>query len=183
MSPATPSASTTAKATTRKTAARRPAARKTTARRSTARKTAARKPQTTVTAAKPKSTTDTITEVAEKALLVPVGFVLEVTDGIADITLPYRSRAGLKKEIRRFERRGATQRNRAERNLRKYRTRAERDLRKRRTSAERTLQAQRSKAGSFASSTFSGLETRLSDIQVELQTGTRRLRDTASRVV
>lgn len=78
---------------------------------------------------------------AEKALLLPGGAALTARDAVvetvAETVKPYRTRETaqrrLERDIKRFERRGSTARNRAERELKKARTRVERELRQRRS--------------------------------------------------
>jgi hypothetical protein len=62
---------------------------------------------------------------------------------VKGLTTKYRTRAGVERELRRYERRGVTARNRFERQVRKNRTRVERELRQRRTRVERTIRQNR----------------------------------------
>jgi hypothetical protein len=123
------------------TSARKPAAtRKTTA----TRKTAA---SATTTSTQPKTVVEQAQEIAERAVLVPVGASLlardELVSTVKGFTTKYRTRAGFERELKRYERRGATARNRFERQVRKTRTRFERELRQRRTRVERTVKQNR----------------------------------------
>ena len=59
------------------------------------------------------------------------------------IATKYRTRAALEREIKRYERRGVTARNRFERQVRKTRTKFERELRQRRSRVERTVKQNR----------------------------------------
>jgi hypothetical protein len=80
---------------------------------------------------------------AERAVLIPVGVALtardrvlsDVNGAIATYSTPSKAQA----QLRRFERRGATARNRLEREVRKARVRVERQLRRRRRVIERTV--------------------------------------------
>jgi len=82
-------------------------------------------------------------EYAERAVLIPVGVALTARDrvlssvngAISSYSTPAKARA----QLRRFERRGATARNRLEREVRKARVRVERQLRQRRRVLERTV--------------------------------------------
>ena len=118
-------------------------------RRSATRKsTAARKPAaSTTTSTQPKTPVEQAQEIAERALLVPVGASLLVRDNLVStakgLATKYRTRAGLERELRRYERRGATARNRFERQVRKTRTRFERELRQRRNRVEKTVKQNR----------------------------------------
>jgi hypothetical protein len=128
------------------TSSSRPAARKTA---TTRKSTAARKPAatTTSTSTQPKTPVEQAQEIAERVILVPVGASLLARDNLVStvkgFATRYRSRAGLEREIKRYERRGVTARNRFERQVRKTRTRFERELRQRRTRVERTVKQNR----------------------------------------
>ena len=80
-------------------------------------------------------------------MLVPVGASLMARDNLVStvkgLATKYRTRASLERELRRYERRGATARNRVERQVRRTRTRVERELRQRRTRVERTVKQNR----------------------------------------
>jgi hypothetical protein len=128
-------------------AGRKPASpRKTaTTRRSTTR---TRKPAVSATTStQPKTPVEQVQVIAERAMLVPVGASLMVRDNLVStvkgLATKYRTRASLERELRRYERRGATARNRLERQVRRTRTRVERDLRQRRTRVERTVKQNR----------------------------------------
>jgi hypothetical protein len=155
--------------TARKSTARKPAARKSTTTRarstaasrgaaakspsrSTGRRTRTIAKNETREAASAQTKAAKVTaaqgrNVAERAGLVYVGATLEARDrvlGLAtDLVDRFGSRATaereVKKDIRRFERRGNTARNQLERDVRKARTRLEREVRTRRRDAERVL--------------------------------------------
>jgi F0F1-type ATP synthase membrane subunit b/b' len=80
---------------------------------------------------------------ANRAMLVPLGATLVARDNLVSsvkgVTAKYRTRAGLEREIKRYERRGASARNRFERQVRRTRTKFERELRQRRTRLERSV--------------------------------------------
>jgi len=82
-------------------------------------------------------------EYAERAVLIPVGVALTARDrvlsGVSDTLSNYSSGARAQAQLRRFERRGATARNRLEREVRKTRVRVERQLRQRRRKIERSV--------------------------------------------
>jgi F0F1-type ATP synthase membrane subunit b/b' len=127
---ATSTSKTTKPATTRKTA------------------TAARKPAASTTnSTQPKTPVEQAQVLAERAILVPVGASLLVRDNLVStvkgFATKYRTRAGLERELKRYERRGATARNRFERQVRKQRTKFERELRQRRNRVERTVKQNR----------------------------------------
>lgn len=112
---------------------------RTKARAKAARKPAASKARTRATAAAPA----TQVNYAERAVLIPVGAALiardRVVSGVSDTISTYSSSTKAQQQLRRFERRGATARNRLEREVRKARVRVERELRQRRREIESTV--------------------------------------------
>jgi hypothetical protein len=84
---------------------------------------------------------------AERAVLVPFGAGLLAQENLAttvrDLSTKYRTRAGVQRELKRFERRGNTARNRFERQVRRTRTQFERELRQRRHTLEKTVKENR----------------------------------------
>jgi hypothetical protein len=70
---------------------------------------------------------------AERGLLIGVGAALTARDNVVETVKPYtRTETALKKakvDVRKFERRGTTARNRLEREVKRTRTRVERQLR------------------------------------------------------
>ena len=89
----------------------------------------------TTTSTQPRTQVEQIQELAERAILVPVGASILAQENLVStvkgLATKYRSRASLERELKRYERRGATARNRFERQVRKTRTRFERELRQR----------------------------------------------------
>jgi hypothetical protein len=77
---------------------------------------------------------------AERAVLIPVGAALiardRVVETVSDTVSTYSSTTKAQAQLRRFERRGVTARNRLEREVRKARVRVERELRQRRRVVE-----------------------------------------------
>jgi hypothetical protein len=77
---------------------------------------------------------------AERAVLIPVGAALlardRVVSTVSDTLSTYSSGPKTQAQLRRFERRGVTARNRLEREVRKARVRVERELRQRRRRVE-----------------------------------------------
>ena len=143
-------AATRKRTTTRKSAT----ATKTNARRTAASaKTTAASARTTAAKATDAATAESrvgivqAQQIAERAVLVPVGAGLVARDNLVSsvkgIATKYRSRASVERELKRYERRGATARNRFERQVRGTRTRFERELRQRRTGVERTVKQNR----------------------------------------
>ena len=76
-------------------------------------------------------------------MLIPVGAALvardKVVSTVSDTISTYSSTAKTQAQLRRFERRGATARNRLEREVRKARVRVERELRQRRRVIEKSV--------------------------------------------
>ena len=124
--------------TTTGTGARKPA---------TTRKTSTRSTASTSTSTQPKTRVEQAQVLAERAVLVPVGASLLARDNLVasvrDFSARYRTRTGLERELKRYERRGVTARNRVERRVRKARTRLDRELRQRRRGVERTFRDNR----------------------------------------
>jgi hypothetical protein len=73
-------------------------------------------------------------------MLIPVGAALiareRVLAGVNEVLANYNSTSKATAQLRKFERRGATARNRFEREVRKTRVRVERELRQRRRDGE-----------------------------------------------
>jgi DNA repair exonuclease SbcCD ATPase subunit len=90
-----------------------------------------------------RETAEVIGEYAERAVLIPVGAWLiardRVVESVTDTLSTYGSSTKTQAQLRRFERRGATARNRLEREVRKARVRVERELRQRRRGIESTV--------------------------------------------
>jgi hypothetical protein len=120
-----------------KAAETRAANRGSAARAATARKTRATAARGGTAAAKAKqeikSPIGRATEIAERAMLVPVGAALIVRDKVAatidDLRAAYSTRTKATQELRRFERRGSSAVTRVARDAKTARTRLERELR------------------------------------------------------
>ena len=93
--------------------------------------------------------------VAESAVDLPVGAVLEVSDRVADLVEPFSGRSAaerqlkaygtrLRRTVKRTERRGSSARRKATTEARKTRNRVEREARKRQRKVETTLKRNRS---------------------------------------
>lgn len=80
---------------------------------------------------------------AERAVLIPVGAALVARDTLVETAQGFSTRTGVERELKRFERRGNTARNRALRQAKRTRTRVERELRKSRTQATRLVKRNR----------------------------------------
>jgi len=128
-----------------------------TKRSTTAKKAAAtrqRKAAQAAAPAAPKTPVERVTEYAEKAVLVPVGAALVARDtlvsSVEEIVTTYTSRDKAEKDLkarqrkldanlRKFERRGTTARNRAVREVKRAQTKVERELRQRRNETVRIV--------------------------------------------
>jgi hypothetical protein len=90
-----------------------------------------------------RETAQVVGDYAERAVLIPVGAALIARDRVvatvSDTVSTYSSSSKTQQQLRRFERRGATARNRLEREVRKARVRVERELRQRRRVIESTV--------------------------------------------
>jgi hypothetical protein len=111
------------------------------------------------TAAKPAdkpaaSHKDRAQSLAQTAVDLPVGAVLEVSDRVSELVDPFTNRAGAEKQlksyrtrlrrtVKRTERRGTTARRKAATEARKTRSRVEREARKRQRTVRTTLKRNR----------------------------------------
>ena len=91
-----------------------------------------------------RDTADVFGDYAERAVLIPVGAALiardRVVSSVSDTISSYSSPSRAQAQLKRFERRGATARNRLEREVRKTRVRVERKLRQRRRVIEKSVE-------------------------------------------
>ena len=90
-----------------------------------------------------RDTAQVVGDYAERAVLIPVGAALIARDRVVSTVTgtisTYSSSTKTQQQLRRFERRGVTARNRLEREVRKARVRVERDLRQRRRTIEKSV--------------------------------------------
>jgi hypothetical protein len=104
-------------------------------------------PTATTTSTHPANPVERAQVLAERAVLVPIGATLLVRDSVVstvkDLASSYSTRAGIERELERYERRGSSARTRLERRVRRERTRVERDLRQRRARLERAVRQNR----------------------------------------
>ena len=145
-------------ATQRSTAAKKAAETRSANRAADARKATAAKTKATATrkrtrAAKQAAEARSIVrtpieragEIAEKAVLVPVGAALisrdRVMDVVDELRTNYSTRTKTRNELRRFERRGTSALKSIERDAKKTRERIERELRERRTRVDKDVRA------------------------------------------
>jgi hypothetical protein len=137
---------------------RRAAAPKSAARAKTTKRASASRTSNSSASAK-RSTqavkNPTVGVYAERAVLIPVGAALiareqvlaRVNDTIENYATPSKANA----QLRKFERRGATARNRLEREVRKTRVRVEREVRQTRGRVEREVRQRRHDGEELAS--------------------------------
>lgn len=123
-------------------------ARRTTTTRRRNRATGRRRARvSTTTSTQPKTPVAQAQQLAQRVILVPVGASLVARDNlvssVTNLATKYRTRASFERELRRYERRGNTARNRVQRRVRRTRTRFERELRQRRSLVERTVRQNR----------------------------------------
>jgi hypothetical protein len=125
---------------------RAPAKRKPAAKTRTAkpRATAAR---ATTSSTRPATRAERAQQLAERAVLIPVGVALEARDRVADtvggLVSTTRSRTALEQQLERYERRGSSARTQLEREVRRTRTRLERQT----LTARRGFDRQRDQVG------------------------------------
>jgi hypothetical protein len=97
---------------------------------------------------------------AERAVDVPVGAVLEVSDRVSELVEPFAGRdaaqkqlksygTSLRRTVKRTERRGATARRKAATEARKTRNRVEREARRRQQGVRKAFEGQTSRAQSL----------------------------------
>jgi hypothetical protein len=100
-----------------------------------------------------KETAGVVGDYAERAVLIPVGAALiardRVVSSVSDTLSIYSSSTKTQAQLKRFERRGATARNRLEREVRKTRVRVERKLRQSRRELESTVKDLDSRRDAF----------------------------------
>jgi hypothetical protein len=127
--------------TTRRTTTRKPATA------STRTAGSSRGSRATSTSTQPKTRVEHAQMIAERAVLVPIGASLLARDNLVStvkgFASKYRTRTNFERELKRYERRGVTARNRFERQVRRTRTRVEREMRQRRNLVERTMRQNR----------------------------------------
>jgi len=130
-------------------------------RKPAARAAATAKPSAAGTSAtsstRPASRVAQAGQLAERAVLIPVGAALEARDRVADLVATTRSRSALEKRLSHFERRGRAQ---LEREVRRTRTRVERRAR----TVRRDLERQRTQARRNLSSNVEQLSTRVETV-------------------
>ncbi|MEA2299338.1 MAG: hypothetical protein QOF77_2274 [Solirubrobacteraceae bacterium] len=199
---ASAASTTSPKAAPRKPAAsaRKPAASRSTAKRSepsTARRastqaTTAKRNATVAGKARTRAAKATVTEAksgaavvgtyAERAVLVPVGAALiareRVMDTVSDLVETYSTRKKTEAQLKRFERRGITARNRIDRETRKARTRVEKEMRRRGITVGRGV-SDLDRVREEATKVVTG---RVEDVSSQLQTVASKVQETVKSI-
>jgi hypothetical protein len=120
-----------------------------------------------------RETAEAFGEYAERAVLIPVGAALmardRVVDSVTETLSTYSSPSKTQAQLRRFERRGATARNRLEREVRKARVRAERQLRQRRRRIESTVSELEERRDALAKSADDLFVNRVPELANQIQ--------------
>lgn len=151
-----------------------PTATTTSAKATKPRAKAARKPAAAKASASkaPAKAATGIGDYAERAVLIPVGAALiareSVVSTVSDTVSTYSSTTKAQAQLRRFERRGVTARNRLEREVRKARVRVERELRQRRQDIESTVSELDSRREAIAKN-GTDLANRVPDLASKMQ--------------
>lgn len=125
------------------------------------RATAARaRAATRTTSTRPATRAERAQQLAERALLIPVGVALEARDRVSELVTTTRSRTALEKRLEHFERRGGSARRELEREVRRTRTRLERQTR----TARRGFDRQRTQVGKNLDLNVEALTTRVEKV-------------------
>jgi hypothetical protein len=121
----------------------------------------------------PRTPVEQVQHAAQRVVLIPVGAALTATDRVTEAvtelakaySTPETAQKRVERDLRRFERRGTTARNRAERRIKRTRTRVERELRQRRTRAVRVARRNRTQFERQAKNVRRDLEKVVSEAQ------------------
>ena len=159
-----------AKAARKTSASRKTAARKVSSKASPSLQAKANRAKDART--NPLSQLESAVRQSERAVLIPVGAALlardRVVSTVTDTISTYSSSSKTQAQLRRFERRGLTARNRLEREVRKARVRFERQLRTRRRIVESRVSEFDDRREAFARN-GGDLAGRVPDIAKEVQ--------------
>src|SRR3954452_370236 len=123
----------------------------------------------------PKNRVETVQQYAERAVLVQVGAALEARDRVVstvnEVVDLATNRPNAERRLKRYERRGATARTRAQREVRKTRTRVERELRQRRTRFERTVRRNGLETKGLRNNVTANVDLVAAQVENAVQTG------------
>jgi len=146
----------------------------------------ARRTTATTSQAASRGTTALAGDYAERAVLIPVGVALTARDRVVasvnEVISSYSSPAKAQTQLRKFERRGNTARNRLEREVRKTRTRVERELRERRRELDRRREGVAKSLTTQVEQTQAQLEKTQSQIEGAVRARLEDGADLANRV-
>ena len=159
---------TTTEQRNRATAGKKAAA---TRKRNAARRSQAAKQAAATRADAERTYVEALATQAERAVLIPVGAALIARDSMLETAKGFQTRTGIERELKRFERRGNTARNRALREFKRTRTQIERELRQRRTQATRLVKRNRRQVEQQVKRTRRDFERNANN----LQTGAEKL--------
>jgi hypothetical protein len=176
---ATPNASPASTQPTKPAAAKRKPKPRTAAKAAT--RTTAR--STSASSTRPTTRTERAQQLAERAVLIPVGAALEARDRVVgtvgELVTTTRSRTALERQLKRFERRGGTARTQLEREVRRSRTRLEREAR----NARRGFERQRTQARKTLGDNVESLSDRVPNVvQNGLNTGKKFVNGAQDRI-
>jgi hypothetical protein len=124
------------------------------------RRAAARAATTRTSSTRPATRSERAQQLAERAVLIPVGVALEARDRVSVLVTTTRSRSALEKQLEHFERRGDSARTQLEREVRRTRTRLERQTR----TARRGFDRQRTQVGKNLDLNVEALTTRVEKV-------------------
>jgi hypothetical protein len=113
----------------------------------------------TTSSTRPSSRVAQVQQLAERAVLIPVGAALEARDRVVDLVATTRSRTALEKQLARYERRGGRARVQLEREVRRTRTQIERRTRTARRDFDRQRAQTRRNLRSNVEAVSSRVET------------------------
>jgi len=164
-------ADTTASTTTRP---QRRAAAKRRPRTAARSRTATPKATARTTSTRPATRAERAQQLAERAVLIPVGVALEARDRVAgtveELVTTTRSRSALERQLAHFERRGGSARTQLEREVRRTRT----QLEQRTQTARRGFERQRTQARKNLDANVEAFTTRVEKVvQNGVDTGMR----------
>jgi hypothetical protein len=171
---------------TKARAGARPQAKKAAATKAGAAGRGAKRSTPTASRLGSRSTTALAGDYAERAVLIPVGVALTARDrvvsSVSEVISSYSSPAKAQTQLRKFERRGNTARNRLEREVRKTRTRVERELRERRRELDRRREGVAKSLATQAEQTQAQIEKTQSQVEKAVRARLEDGADLANRV-
>jgi F0F1-type ATP synthase membrane subunit b/b' len=126
-----------------------------------------------------------VQDLVERAALTYVGAVLTARDrleqGYEYLSSTYGDTDSVQKQLKKFERRGSTGRNRFERQLKKSRTRVERELRQRRNQVQREAKSARRDVEKQVKAVRKDVEKQVKPITDQFETVTSQVEKVVNR--